>query len=480
MPDLNVASQFQEEPNEFRNPVWIVFCALAGFLLFIPDLDTSAVARFAENDVFNGFGVIDPDRFIRIYGLIVCACIAALCFFKVKDIFRNKVLIATVSLTGIAAIWGAFMCGIYGKYGFAYAFRGPAAIAFYLFAGVFVLFSSPTMNMNYFKAAFCGVAGAALTKLCVNAITTLQGGGGAAIFQGVRSVQTDGPTLLCQCFVGCICILAAFSCWRQRRIRMTVIHFAIGLLMFIGLALSFRRLVVIEGVCVLFGAIVLDGWLHGVAAKSILVSGVVLITVSTLMLFAAAFQFGSDVIIERFRSVTFEGLQGSGNSAYDASNQDYIDHWERFPGIVSRSRGLGMGYDTDYDGLGPADPASGEEIPLHVGSFELLASVGIAGVVFWAFVLVLVPIYVLRRAKFLNLQNSELLSAAAMWVLFTAFCPLGPPFYIMPQQAILVGGALGFMMNRVTVESNGIALPGKMTNGGNAASEKAAPVAAVE
>ena len=44
-----------------------------------------------------------------------------------------------------------------------------------------------------------------------------------------------------------------------------------------------------------------------------------------------------------------------------------------------------------------------------------------------------------------------------MWVLFIAFFPFGPPFYTMPQNSVLLGGVIGFLLNRVAAQKNFIA-----------------------
>ena len=107
-----------------------------------------------------------------------------------------------------------------------------------------------------------------------------------------------GPTLITQVFVGCCSILAgarSTTAAVQRRFAVTAFLVATGVVMFIGLTLSFRRLPLVQAVCVLLGGIILGGWLRGKATRNMLIAGIVGLGLCAIIFTAGVSYSGSRV-----------------------------------------------------------------------------------------------------------------------------------------------------------------------------------------
>lgn len=417
--------------------------SLIAFLAILPNLDMHML-QLSEDKFFTGFGLVDPERFVRWYALLVSALLAPAALWAWMRGRRSPLVGAAVALTAVAAGYGVLISAFGGTFSLGFAARHPYTLGFIIFAGTLMLFGTQKGAAPAFLAFVQGAAAAALVKFAYGIVRGAEGVG-YQIFADVTSIQGDGGTLVTQSFVGPLCIVVGFHLWRQSRRTAAVAVLILGVALYTGLALSFRRSSLVRALGTLVGALVISGWLHRRAAAGALKGILIAAIMGGIGILAGGIYFGQSVIMERLRSFSTRGVAASD---YGVSNSEYLEHWERLPDIVAASGGLGTGFQTGYLGYGPILESTGEFIPLHTGSYEMWASLGLVGILLWAGVLLGLPLVAIARAS--RARSSPLLpilSFCGAWVLFTALYPIGPPFFSAPQSCILLGASFGCLLN---------------------------------
>jgi len=434
-------------------------------VLFLPNLDMYMM-QFSTDTFLSGFGMIDPEKFARYYGLIVSFGLAVGCLLSLTEIPRERVLYIAATTGCATALWGSTLAALSGEFTGGFAFRTPAMLSFFIAVSTAMLTSSGRVRLEHFGALFIGATIAALIKL-VYSVLTAASSGGVTIAGNVQAVIGDGQALDLIGFAAAINLGIAVERMKNQRKIWAFFYFVISLLLVFGLGLSFRRLAMIRSLVVITTGFTISGWLLGSTRRHMLVSGVVGATAGLMLFVAGVWYFGEDIFRERLRSLS---LTGRDSGQFADSNEEYLLHWKIWAEVLWKSKFMGMGFGTGYSGLGPVDPRTGGAIPLHTGSYELFASTGLVGAGFWLGTLVYLPIHCLRRMKRLKTPLESIIGIVAAWTLFLAFFPMMAPSFYSPQTALLVGGSYGFLLNRLAhdvrlVSSGSIVRPTGLTAG---------------
>ena len=341
------------------------------------------------------------------------------------------------------AFSGLLMCG-YGilrlmvaGLGLRGSFTGVNA-SFISFALIGAMAASRAHDFFFRAGIVAGVMSVAFVKL-IYAVWVFRTGGAVEMITGVPSLAADGGTLSTWA-------TAALWCGSYGAIYLSRKEYArtawctLGLTIFlIALAATFRRTNLIRVLGMMAVMVLLAGYMRrrslrafvGVASVVFILGGILI--GSTVVIFGLADSY------ERALS-----LSPDSGSKYGGTNEAYSDDWQAWIGTVLEHYGLGVGPGQPYGVQRLVEEVENAamtgEIPLHTGSYEMLASFGPAGLIFQFGALVGLPLVAVHFRRKSHVPLDPLFTASAAFLLWIGLWPFGPPLQF--NQATLVFTAI--------------------------------------
>jgi hypothetical protein len=411
------------------------FLAVVAFMLCLPDTDAFMAERSVASSLFVLLGGDIAVEITRLYTpLVAIGLVLALPFLDWRT--RKSLPFYLVIILSVATLGWIGGMDVFQGAGYL-AIRSNLFLNFVIFPLSFLVCYLLANRSNWFAPVFAGIVLASLLKLAYS-IYTYRTAGGIQILGGVESIQGDGGSLNIQVFVASISVLKSVEAFWKRKWKSGIFFLLLNLIFIGGLAASFRRLPLVRMAAICLGGILLMYWLIGRFKRGLLLASAAAIPLAVTLAVTAVAIFGPEQALDRLNSLS---LHADSNNAMANSNDAYLDDWTAFPKVIARTLGLGVGFSGSYGVHRVIDDYETEQVPLHIGAFELWASAGIIGALFQLTVFILLPItsiYLLKRKKFW-LANIPLLLASALLLLWTGIFPFGAPFFVSPQTCLLLG-----------------------------------------
>jgi hypothetical protein len=422
-------------------------CFIITFILFLPNTD-AFVASLSTNKYLYGFGLVDPERIERDYQIFSLVTFLGILVFTVRRLPRSLLLYTTTALLTFASVWNAVVTAIYADERWTTSIRSHGVFSLLILPIAILVFASDRMN---YKCLQC--ISAALYTTCIikvlYSINAYRKDGGVTIANGIESLAADGSMLQVICLTSLIAYTLGVYMWQSQRKKQAMLQYSYGIAMLVTLGISFRRTQLIQFILAITTASLLKGWLNKRLLSTLWKAGAMLLSIASIAYVSGYVYFGKDVVIDRLLSLSSQAYAKSDSAE---SNDEYIDHWRRVPQILQKSNWLGTGLDLDYVHLGPYTEVSGP-IPLHLGSYELLVSVGAVGTLVWFLCFVYTPIIALHCAKATRGLQLEIVCLSAGYIFYTGLFPFGSPIYYSTQWILITGGFLGLLIKQIACKT---------------------------
>jgi hypothetical protein len=320
--------------------------------------------------------------------------------------------------------------------------RSGEVMGFYLVALATVTAAFAMRNRDFAAGIILGMTGAALIRL-LHAIYAYRLYGGIQIVEGVTSLAMDGALLSLWILAGSVAGMVALDSLLRLQSRPLVISLVLGAVFTIALAASYRRATQFWLMTDIAVGTLAYFWMKGRFAYGLAWVTAAVALMSAGLFAAAVVRFGFVDAYERVMSVTTTGSQ-----AYSFSNDAYIEDWHAWPETIWKFHFLGSGPGLDY-GVGrlvQVDNESGEVIPLHVGLFELWASVGVSGAIYHVVCFLVLPFLLLRRCRNGDPEIFPFAAVSFSFLVFVGLWPFAPPVSQNFQIAVIIGMCFGCLI----------------------------------
>ena len=298
------------------------------------------------------------------------------------------------------------------------------------------------------RGLITGVIVSAATKLVYSFYIYMKVGG-VEIFKGVAMFAADGGILALWGVAALWCFASALNNLEMRRRLISILWIGLMIVFVVAIGASFRRNIMFRLVGTLGLTTILGGFLYRRTFKALIVASVAACFGGALLVATLFAVFGAETAVDRIGSVSH-----SSDSNFSSSNLSYEDDWRALPATIVKHHGLGVGPGQSYGITRVVEELVDENgtIPLHTGSYELMASFGIIGLTYQLLVLIFIPIYAIRRGRAAMSRPDMLLAASVASLLWLGLWPFGPPFYVNTAATVLVGMQLGIVCGELDLE----------------------------
>ena len=432
-----------------------LFLGLAGFLLFLPNTDFWMSQFQSFPGLFELVGGPIAVEISRLFTkLTAVGLVLALAVLKWRRP-RSPLFTVVCAVSALTLVWS---CSLSVCNGAGYmAIRSPSFLNLLIVSLAFLITCSLASRPGWWIPLFLGVASVALLKLAYS-VVAYRHAGGVEITSGLATIRGDDGALLTQAFVAAMATVLAFEAMVRKRWKFAPFMAAVAAIVAVGMAASFRRLVVLLLVGLSLGGILLLSCLWGQLKRGLLVATAACAAMTLAISVTAVIVFGPEQAMDCLASLT---LSSRGANKMGADNAQYVDEWAAFPRVLERSQGVGVGFGLGYGVHRLVDNGSPDFIPLHVGAFELWASLGFLGAIYQLSLFVVLPAAGIRRAlrRKQCLSDAPLFSVSSALLLWTGLAPLGSPFHQGSQMCLLLGLALGCVVSADADVSHSLAAP---------------------
>ena len=401
-------------------------------LLLLPDYDGfTAEKSSARSLVSLGTGI--PQDFIiqHSFKIVLVVSIMACAVFVVPAL-RN-------SFYRLLAFSGMLACG-YGIVRLMVAGQGVSGsvtgvnASFISFVFIAAMAVCCAQDMFFRSGIVAGVVSVALVKL-IHAVFVLKTDGAVEMVAGVSSLAADGGTLTNWAVAALWCGSYGTIYFSKKQYPRSV-WCALGFMIFlIALVATFRRTNLIRVLGMMTVTVMLAGYMRRHSFRALGGAALVALVLGGVLAGSTVVVFGVLDGCERMLS-----LSPDSDSKYAGSNETYGDDWQAWVSTVIEHYGLGVGPGQPYGVQRLVEEiesaAMTGEIPLHTGSYEMIASFGPAGLIFQFGVLVALPLLAVHSRRKANLPLDALFTASAAFLLWIGLWPFGPPLQF--NQATLV------------------------------------------
>jgi hypothetical protein len=412
-------------------------------LLNLTTLCIGFAVAFVENDAFalykaqQGAGGLYHvfnvwsygERAAQIYSLTVAGASLASLLFVTPSRLRHYTLLAYTIICGVLLVPAVARLAM--DQGLLVAFAGTEIRAFlpilYLPFGVFCMAVwFPALTRMLLLGFLSGVCAKALI-LCLGYVWQ----GGVPFYDTVAST-IDG-SVLSNLAIGALALAGVTFCrYTARRDLTSVVLACLGVLCVIVIIASFRRSILLKTGLSAFAATAMFLYVNGRLWR--LMPGLLGATIASVVLVATIYAvvFGAERATDRMHSLwgtSYAAELGDSNRYYE-DDQDTL--WE----VVEKSNWFGVGFRNEYGTSARLHGGDNEaeyavtEIPLHVGTYELLARQGVFAIPFIFGCFLILPITSLRWLRCLNLEWQVAGCLSAAWLLVNGLWPFAPPPYL--------------------------------------------------
>lgn len=424
------------------NPVTLMAAAI-GFLLFLPDLDGFASSFSLGPQLLTLLSNMDDVRVQTLYIKLTGLLLAGLALVGATRWLGNVWLKLFLIGTGALIIYGWGLLFMHGL-SLGMILRTPSWLGLYLTALAAIATCSLARDSRILDGIALGMLGAGAVRLLYG-VYSYRRYGGYQIFEGIPALAMDGGLLILWAVIAVWAGLQAVRYFHLRLYGKSFLLVLVTAVFTAAVAASFRRTAMLILLGNLGLAAVIYSWFRNrLAAGIIWVGGMSLAMIAGLFLVMAVV-FGFTMASERVFSL------GSANSAnsFGNSNEAYLDDQAALKESLKSSSFLGVGPGMSYGVIRMADDFSNEGvIPLHIGTGDLWATTGAAGMAYHLVFLIGLPVICLRAYR-RNPAGSErsLVAVAASYVLFTNLWPFAPPFYTNIQASLIMGFCFGYILH---------------------------------
>ena len=360
-----------------------LLCASIVVLLLIPDYDGFVVEKSSVPPLLSVVTGIPQELVIQhSFKIVLALSILACAGFVIIE--RDNILYRWLAFLGI------LICG-YGTLRLMLAGLGLSSVSGINASFVsFVLIAA--MAACCAQDVFCraGIVGGlvcvALVKL-IYAVFVFKSGGAVEMISGVSSLAADGGTLTTWATGALWCGSYGAIYLTKKRYARTA-WCALGLTIFlIALAATFRRTNLIRLLGMMTVMVMLVGYMRRRSLRALAGAALVVLALGGILAGSTVAVFGIGDSYERVLS-----LSPDSDSKYGGTNETYSDDWRAWVSTVIEHYGLGVGPGRPYGVQRLVEEIESAsmtgEIPLHTGSYEMIASFGPAGAMFQFGVLV--------------------------------------------------------------------------------------------
>ena len=421
--------------------------ALGGLLAFLPDTDSTIgrLQRFPSllaRVVHWRIGQVAMDLYPQLLNLTLLAVVAVGLVRGRLSKTRIFFVVCAISASALTVAFSLSIAGggsVYSSVRYSVPFQ---TLLILLLA--FVVAQQSRDPGALLRPFFLGAGLVELMKICYSVIMYRQFGG-IVLLDGVGSLQGDGGNLLTQAFIGAWAAVAGIGRLLRRQWRLAAFSIMCFIIFAGGLAASFRRLCLLQLLGTSFASILLMCWRWGRLRQGLAVSAVVGGVAAVVVGLVAVSMFGPQQTRDRLASVS---LSDTSENRLASANENYKAYWTQFPHALEEAMPLGVGFLQDYH-IARIEESSvvGGFVPMHIGAFELWASLGVAGAIYHLLVLIGVPLMSLAKMGHCsqNSANDPLFSLAIVFTLWVGLFPFSAPPHFMPQCFLIVGLSLGYI-----------------------------------
>ena len=414
------------------------------FLLFLPDLDLFAISMSPATGLVSRITGLDDMVISRVYIQLVAAFMGFCVLMNMGTLLRTPrhrvIVLGAGVLIGYALVQLHF-----NGVAFREVLRLPPMIGIYLICMTALASSCQCRYPLVLRDIGVGLLAAALIRLIYSGLMFARYGG-TQIVEGVQSFAMDGSLLILWGFLAASAGIFAIRCLERKNRGLFVICLIIAGVLSIANALSYRRAAQIWILLQFAGGSMLYFWLRRRLLLGVGIVAGVTAAIATAMISAAIVRFGINNAFERLLSLT-----SNSDTKFGKSNDAFIDDWQAWKVVIAQTKFLGSGMGLDYGvvrlhDIEQYDRAFSDVIPLHTGTYELWASLGILGALFHLLILVVLPIKCLMACRNRSIEVQMLAANCAAFILVVSLWPLAPPVTYSNQTAVLFGIVFGVLL----------------------------------
>jgi hypothetical protein len=429
--------------KKLLNPSTLI-AALAVFALFLPELDSFASQFSIAPRLLDHVVVIDDDRLLNLYGKLTIAALSLLSLLGATLWLRNTRLKLMLGGTVALVAYGWLRLNMNGM-PLGAAVRTIPLVGIYVMTLTVVVMCGFCKNERVPLGLGIGFLGSGLVRLAY-AVYCYRRYGGIQIFENTPALAMDGGLLLQWAVLAGGSGVFAVKFYLKKDFWKAGIAFAFAMLFAAAVAASFRRTAMVLVLGNLGLAIVIYFWLKARLVSGLLWMGGISLAAGLGLFVVMASVFGFTTAYERVLSLT---KSANSSNSFSDSNEAYLDDQKALVDVLNMTDFAGIGPGLPYGVSRVSDQFSTEGyIPLHIGTAEMWASLGVVGMAYHLLVLFLLPLAcVLAYRKALPAVDNVLFALASSYVLLTAFWPFAPPFYFNNQTSIIFGMCFGYILS---------------------------------